>query len=218
VRSTVLVALVLLGIAAQPLSAQQATAQQKQTLAFPVGGPADIFLLKADGSPFKDEKGRYRGELSVPPYTSRLNLIAVVNDTGAVLEAELPGTDPLTHGVSDDRPVLTLEVDGTPLRDGSDFDSVIATLRRKGDRLTRISLLFKPSGLQKVLSAKERVAIKVRLRSDAFASAGECERASPGSAAAEGCRKPYTGRTLEGKNLVRLKSFFGPATRSTAGG
>lgn len=193
----------------------------RRTLDLPIAGAGDIFLLKADGTPFKDDRGKYRGEITVGSYTSRLTLGATASGSGdsrfLAIVAELPTTDGLTHGLSDDRPVLSLEVDGKPLRDGVDFDSVISTLRRGQERATRLTLNLMAPGLEKIQQAVSRVALKVRLRSDAFAAGGECTTASPGSAVAEACRKPYTGRTVEGKALARLKVFLAQS-RSAGGG
>lgn len=174
---------------------------------FAIERPGDLFLLKADGNPFKDEKGKYRGELTVAPYRSRLELTAIAEGKRRVLSAVLVGVDS-SHGVSDDRPLVFLEVDGNTLQDGRDIDSVISTFARGKERVTRINFNLLPPGIAAIQQAKSRVALKVRLRSDIFASSGECSTASLGSAKSEDCRKPYTGRTLEGKALAKLKAFL----------
>jgi hypothetical protein len=185
----------------------QATEARAEILNFPVERPGDLFLLKADGNPFKDERGKYRGELTVAPYRSRLDLSAISEGKRRILSAVLVGVDS-THGVSDDRPLVFMEVDGAILRDGVAIDSVISTFMRGKDRVTRINFNLLPPGIEAIQKAKSRVALKVRLRSDIFAASGECSTASLGSAKSEDCRKPYTGRTLEGKALGKLKTFL----------
>ncbi len=202
-------------------TAAPAVASVRQTLAFPVSGPGDLFVLKADGTPFKDEKGIYKGEIKVEPYTSRLDFMAISTTLGAerrfAIAVELPYID-ASHNISDDRPAVGLEVDGFTLREGEAVDSVISTFSRSKDRASRVTFNLLPNGLERLRAAKERVAVKVRLRSDAFASAGECVRATPGSAPASGCRKPYIGRTIEGAALKKLKDFIGTATAEQGSG
>ncbi|MBC8123375.1 MAG: hypothetical protein H7Y22_16245 [Gemmatimonadaceae bacterium] len=193
----------------------------KRQLAFPVTGPGAIFLLKADGMPFKEQSGKYTGELAVKPYTSRLNLTAESLTTPSSrrlsLVVQLPNAD-RSHNVSDDRPVAFLEVDGQSLREGLAIDSTIYTITQEDAKATNIKFNFLEPGTQQVLAARERVAVKVRLQSDVFANAGECTDASPGSAPTRQCRKPYTGRTIEGPALVKLKTFFGPPTAEATRG
>ncbi|UFP94949.1 hypothetical protein [Gloeobacter morelensis] len=183
----------------------------RKRLVLPVRSARDIFVLKADGTPFRDARNGYKGEISVEPYTSRLDLSALsVTRGGATrhsLVVELPYTD-AQHNVSDDRPAVFLEVDGRTLRDGVAVDSVIQTVARGEQKATRIAFALLEEGLAQIQQAKERVGIKVRLKSDILAAAGECERAAPGSAAAQDCRKPYTGRTIEGQGLAQLKTFL----------
>lgn len=185
----------------------QATGASAEVLNFPVERLGDVFLLKADGNPFKDEKGKYRGELTVTPYRSRLDLSAMAAGNRRILSAVLVGVDS-THGVSDDRPLVFMEVDGVVLQDGVAIDSVISTFLRGKERVTRINFNLLPPGIAAIKKAKSRVALKVRLRSDIFAVSGECSTASLGSAKSEDCRKPYTGRTLEGKALTKFKAFL----------
>jgi hypothetical protein len=185
----------------------QATGASAEVLNFPVERPGDVFLLKSDGNPFKDAKGKYRGELTVAPYRSRLDLSAIAEGKRRILSAVLVGVDS-THGVSDDRPLVFMEVDGAILRDGVAIDSVISTFMRGKDRVTRINFNLLPPGIEAIQKAKSRVALKVRLRSDIFSGSGECSNANRGSAKSEDCRKPYTGRTLEGKALGKLKAFL----------
>lgn len=178
-------------------------------------------MLKADGSPFKDEKGIYQGEIKVEPYSSRLDFIAISTTAGAerrfAIAAELPYID-ASHNISDDRPAVGLEVDGVTLREGDAVDSVISTFSRGKDRATRVTFNLLENGLNRVRTAKERIAVKIRLRSDPFASAGECVQATPGSARASACRKPYIGRTIEGAALKKLKGFIGTATAGQSSG
>lgn len=184
-----------------------ATGVKAGVLNFPIEHPGDLFLLKADGNPFKDEKGKYRGELTIAPYRSRLDLTAIAEGKRRTLSAVLVGVDG-SHGVSDDRPLVFMEVDGHVLQDGMAIDSVISTFARGKDRITRINFNLLPPGVEAIEKAKLRVALKVRLRSDIFAASGECSTASLGSAKSEDCRKPYTGRTIEGKALAKLKAFL----------
>ncbi|MBC7881386.1 MAG: hypothetical protein H7Y37_08630 [Anaerolineae bacterium] len=185
----------------------QATGVSAAVLNFPVERPGDLFLLKADGQPFKDEKGKYRGKLTVAPYRSRLDLTAISEGKRRTLSAVLVGVDS-SHGVSDDRPLVFMEVDGITLQDGLAIDSVISTFMRGKERITRINFNLLPPGIEAIQKAKSRVAIKVRMRSDIFAVSGECSTTSLGSAKSEDCRKPYTGRTLEGKALAKFKAFL----------
>lgn len=214
-RTGWLVALLLSGCTTQTVAVSKPPAAapkgEKRTLTLPVSGPRDIFLLKADGTPFRDARNRYKGEIAVEPYRSRLDLAAVSVGTAtgkrSSLVAELPFADS-THNISDDRPTVFLEVDGRPLRDGEDFDSVIQSIDRGKTHTVRVNFTLLEPGLKRIEQAQQSVAVKIRLRSDIFAAAGECERAIPGSAAAEDCRKPYTGRTIEAKNLGLIKAFL----------
>lgn len=197
------------------------TSPVKQQLTFPVTGPDTIFLLKADGMPFKEQSGKYTGELAVEPYTSRLNLTAESLTTPSSrrlsLIVQLPNTD-RNHNVSDDRPVAFLEVDGKALREGLAIDSTIYTTTRGDAKATNIKFNFLEPGTEQVLAARERVAVKVRLQSDVFANAGECTDDAAGSAPTRQCRKPYTGRTIEGPALAKLKTFLGPPTAEATRG
>jgi hypothetical protein len=177
--------------------------------------PNSYFLLKSDGSPFKDAAGKEAKSLTVGEYTTRLNVSALkFTATGEkltpedkapryALRAVLKPVGP-NHALSSDAQSVFLDVDGKGLQFPFDYD--ITTFRDSTGKQENIDVELKPQGIKKILAAKE-VALKVRLFSEPMATAGECANAAAGSAKLLSCKNSYTGQKLTGNNLQSLQAF-----------
>jgi hypothetical protein len=177
--------------------------------------PNSYFLLKSDGSRFKDAAGKEAKSLTAGEYTTKLNVSALkFAATGKDLTPEdkapryalrvILKPVATNHALSADAQSVFLDVDGKALQFPFDYDTV--TFRDVTGKQENIDIELKPQGIKKILAAKE-VALKVRLFSEPMATAGECAKAVAGSAKLLSCKNPYTGQKLTGKNLQSLQTF-----------
>ncbi|MGA7954357.1 MAG: hypothetical protein WCA07_12650 [Gloeobacterales cyanobacterium] len=177
--------------------------------------PNSYFLLKSDGSPFKDAAGKEAKIITAGEYTTKLNVSALTfTATGENLTPEDKAPryalrlvlKPVAtnHALSSDAQSVFLDVDGKGLQFPFDYD--FTTFRDSTGKQENIDVELKPQGIKKILAAKE-VALKVRLFSEPMATAGECATAVAGSAKLLSCKNPYTGQKLTGKNLQSLQAF-----------
>jgi hypothetical protein len=99
-------------------------------------------------------------------------------------------------------------VDGKPLPFVEAFDSFSF---RSGDGSTEnLNLALQKLALQRILAAKQDVAIKVRLYSTPLGQSGECTTAMAASAKQLACTNPYTGAVFSGKALQQLQTTLKP--------
>ncbi len=176
--------------------------------------PNSYFLLKSDGTPFKDAAGKEAKSLTVGEYTTKLNVsVLQFSATGATTPEEKAPRYALrvvlkpvatNHALSSDPQSVFLDADGKGLQFPFDYD--VTTFRDATGKQENIDVELKPQGIKKILAAKE-IALKVRLFSEPMATAGECTKAAAGSAKQLSCKNPYTGQKLTAKNLQSLQAF-----------
>ncbi|WP_287131205.1 hypothetical protein [Candidatus Cyanaurora vandensis] len=164
------------------------------------------FLLRADGEAFKDSQKKPVASLTQGRYTSRLLPSIVRRGSSIALGLTLTAVD-RTHHLSQDRQVVTLEVDGTALPFPATYDSF--SYRSADGTTENLHLTLQKTALTRILAAQELV-LKTRLDSRVLAVLGECATTVAGSAKQRSCGNPYSGLVLRGPDLKRLQTLLTP--------